>query len=118
SRQIDAGGAAGELDQVVAAGGHVDARQVDLVRRIAEEARRRGRVLDRLAAEIDRRSAAVEELDEVVLVRRAAISAATVDLADDEVGRDDERRCRSALPVLTGSRATGCQDDAGERRCR
>ena len=43
-------------------------------------------VLNRPRAEIDRGRAAVEELDEVVRVRCAAVAAASVQLTDDHVG--------------------------------
>ncbi len=51
-----------------------------------------GCVLDRPAADVDRRSATIEQLDEVVRIRRAAVAAARVHLADDHVGGGTLRR--------------------------
>src|SRR2546425_11431865 len=48
----------------------------------------RARVLDRPAGEGNRRAPPVEELHEIVSVRRPGVAAASVDLADDDVGRD------------------------------
>ena len=48
----------------------------------------RARVLERHPVERNRARAAVEDLDVVVGVRRAGVSAAAVDLADDEIGAD------------------------------
>ena len=59
----------------------------------------RRRVLDRPRAEVDGGASPVEELDEVVGVGRAAVTAAGVDLADQHVGGGalrgwrDQQRC-------------------------
>src|SRR5215470_18111213 len=45
------------------------------------------RVLDRPGAHVHRGRPAVEQLDEVVRVRRTAVAATCVDLTDDDVGR-------------------------------
>src|SRR3712207_7725890 len=42
------------------------------------------------SGEAHRLGAGVEELDEIVLQRRSGVSAAAVDLADDDVGRSEE----------------------------
>ena len=80
-------GRRGELDEEELARLDRAAERRDLPARAG-----RGCVLDRPTADVDRRSAAVEQLDEVVRIGRAAVAAARVHLADDHVGGSTLRR--------------------------
>src|SRR6266511_172400 len=77
----------------------------------------RRRVLHRPAAQVDRRAAAVEHFDEVVLQRCAGVAAASVDLADHERRADCtgllHRSCKHVDEREHATRAraetSGCQ---------
>ena len=78
-----------KLDQVVAPGRHCSRERRCLPRRSG-----RGRVLHRPPRDVDGACAGIEELYEVVLEGRAAVTAAAVDLAHDDARRARTGRAR------------------------
>src|SRR5262249_49134206 len=85
------------LDEVVLPGSDRAREDRDRVRAEVPGAGRT-RVLDGPAVDRDGRGRRGEELDEVVRVRRAAVPAAALDLADHEAGAHRVRRRRERTP--------------------
>ena len=112
-RQRTAGGAAGERDQVILArsDGAADWLQAGEAPGVGG-----GRILHAPAGHVHRRGGRVVELDEVVRVGRAAVAAAAIELADDDVIRRRAGGKDVDVHRLRGRRIDVVGERSGERR--